>query len=385
MKRKLRMGMIGGGKEAFIGSIHRIAANMDGLVELVCGALSSREDVARESGRMLFLPEDRIYSSYEEMIEKESGLPEGERMDFVAIVTPNFAHFGPAAMALQKGFDVVIEKPITFSLEEAKKLKEILDSTDRILCLTHTYTGYPMVKQARELVKKGTIGKIRKIYVHYLQGWLSEFSEKENNRQAAWRTDPTKSGISGVMGDIGTHAFNLAEYISGLQVKQMCADLNIVVEGRQLDDDGSVLLRFDNGATGVLSATQIAAGEENNLGIKIFGEKGGLEWYQQEPNTLVVRWLHKPAEILRAGNGYNDAIAKHNTRTPGGHPEGYLEAFGNIYRNFALTLQAKLNQETVDDNLIEFTSVNEGIRGMAFIENVVKSSATNEKWTDYVI
>jgi predicted dehydrogenase len=385
MKRKLRMGMIGGGKGAFIGAIHRIAANMDGLIELVCGALSSKQDVALESGRMLFLPENRIYATYEEMMEKESSLPEGERMDFVVIVTPNHAHFGPAALALQKGFHVVIDKPITLSLDEAKKLKEILGSTDRILCLTHTYTGYPMVKQARELVKSGTIGKVRKIYVHYLQGWLSELSEKENNQQAAWRTDPARSGKSGVMGDIGTHAFNLAEYISGLQVKQLCADLNIVVEGRQLDDDGSVLLRFDNGATGVLSATQIAAGEENNLAIKIFGEKGGLEWQQQEPNTLLLRWLHKPAEIMRAGSGYNAEIARHNSRTPGGHPEGYLEAFGNIYRNFALTLLAKLNQEPVDHNLVEFPSINEGLRGMAFIENVVKSSATDEKWTDYAI
>lgn len=386
MKRKLRMGMIGGGKDAFIGSIHRIAANMDGLVELVCGALSINEEIAVDSGRSLFLPEGRIYTNYKEMIEKESQLPETERMDFVTIVTPNFAHYPPAIMALDKGFHVVIEKPITVSLEEAKSLKQKLDETGLILCLTHTYTGYPMVKQAKELVASGALGKIRKVYVDYRQGWLSRLSEREaGNAGAAWRTDPKKSGKSGVMGDIGTHAFNLAEYITGLEVTQLCAHLNIVVEGRALDDDGAVFLKFDNGSSGVLTASQIAAGEENNLSIKIYGENGGLEWHQQEPNTLIVKWLEKPMEILRAGTPFVGDLAKANQRTPGGHPEGYLEAFGNIYRNFARTLSARLNNETVDKKLVEFPSINEGIRGMAFIENVVKSSESSEKWTKYTI
>jgi predicted dehydrogenase len=385
MKRKLRMGMVGGGKDAFIGAIHRIAANSDGLIELVCGALSINKDIAVDSGRSLFLPENRIYLTYDEMIEKEAALPENERMDFVTIVTPNFAHFAPAKMALEKGFHVVIEKPITFTLDEAKELKSIVEKTGKILALTHTYTGYPIVKHAKELVKQGAFGKIRKIYVSYHQGWLSKLSEREGNAQAAWRTDPKRSGKAGAIGDIGTHAFNLAEYITGLKVTEVCAALNIVVEGRMLDDDGGVFLKFDNGATGVLTATQIAAGEENNLSIKIYGEEGGLEWHQQEPNTLLVKWLNKPTEVVRAGMGYISPIAKHNSRTPGGHPEGYLEAFGNIYRNFALTLSARLNGETVDTALVEFPSVEEGIRGMAFIDTVVKSNTSNEKWVKFEI
>jgi predicted dehydrogenase len=319
------------------------------------------------------------------MIEKESKLPEGERMDFLTIVTPNFAHYGPAVMALENGFHVVIEKPITFTIEEAKQLKEKVQQTGKILALTHTYTGYPIVKHAKELVKQGALGKIRKVYVSYHQGWLSKLSEREGNAQAAWRTDPKRSGKAGAMGDIGTHAFNLAEYITGLQVTELSAALNIVVEGRALDDDGAVFLKFNNGATGVLTASQITAGEENNLFIKIYGENGGLEWHQQEPNTLLVKWLDKPTEIVRTGLGYVSAIAKQNSRTPGGHPEGYLEAFGNIYRNFALTLSAKMNGETVDSSLIEFPSVEDGIRGMAFIENVVKSNTSNEKWTKFEI
>ena len=379
------MGMVGGGKDAFIGAIHRLSANMDGLIELVSGALSIKPEVAMESGKMLFLPESRTYTTYEEMLEKESQLPDNERMDFVTIVTPNFAHFGPAMMALDKGFNVVIEKPITLNIEEAKQLKQKVEETGLLLCLTHTYTGYPMVKQAKELVKSGALGTIRKVYVEYKQGWLSKLTEREGNQQAAWRTDPKKSGKSGVMGDIGTHAANLAEYITGLQITHVCAALNTVVEGRALDDDGSVLLKLSGGATGVLIASQIAAGEENNLNIKIYGEHGGLEWHQQEPNTLLLKWLDKPAEILRAGSAYLTAIAKSNCRTPGGHPEGYLEAFANIYRSFALTLSAKIEGTGIDTNLYEFPSVNDGIRGMAFIDNVVKSSESNEKWTEHVI
>lgn len=385
MKRKLRMGMIGGGKDAFIGAIHRIAANMDGQIELVCGALSINPEIAKDSGRALFLPEERIYTTYEEMLENESRLPEWERMDFVSIVTPNFAHYAPAVMALEKGFHVVIEKPITLSLQEALSLQQKLQETGLLLCLTHTYTGYPMVKQAREIVGKGFLGRIRKVFVEYRQGWLSRLSEREGNLGAAWRTDPKKGGKSAVMGDIGTHAFNLAEYITGLEVTRLCADLNTVVEGRQSDDDGSVFLKFDNGASGVLMATQVAAGEENNLVIKVYGENGGLEWHQQEPNTLFLKWLDKPAEILRAGSSYLSEIAKNNCRTPGGHPEGYLEAFGNIYRNFALALSARMNGNSIEDHLINFPSIKEGIRGMAFIENVVRSGMSNEKWTDYVI
>ncbi len=388
MNRKLRMGMVGGGKDAFIGAIHRIAANMDGLVELVCGALSINPEIARESGQALFLPEERTYLTFEEMIEKESRLPKDERMDFLTIVTPNFAHFAPAMMALDNGFHVVIEKPIAFTLDEAMQLKQKVEATGLLLLLTHTYSGYPMVKQAKQMIKEGLLGKVRKIYVEYPQGWLSRLSEREGNAQAAWRTDPKKSGKSGSMGDIGTHAAHLAEYISGLKITQICADLNIVVEGRALDDDGNVLLKFDNGANGVLMASQVAAGEENALKIRVYGENGGLEWAQQEPNTLLVKWLDKPAQILRAGGNYSDRLssyATHNCRTPGGHPEGYLEAFGNLYRNFALTLSARIDGTKASDEALDFPSVDDGIRGMAFIDNVVKSSTSNEKWTAFNI
>lgn len=382
------MGMVGGGKDAFIGAIHRIAANMDGLIEIVCGALSINPDVAIESGRMLFLPENRTYTTFQEMMEKESMLPADQRMDFVTIVTPNFAHFGPAMLALEKGFHVVIDKPITFTLEEAKLLKVKVEETGLLLLLTYTYSGYPMVKQAKQIVKNGLLGKIRKIYVEYPQGWLSRLSERAGNPQAAWRTDPAKSGKAGCMGDIGTHAAHLAEYISGLKIMQVCADLNIVVKGRHLDDDGSVLLKFDNGASGVLTASQVAAGEENALKIRVYGENGGLEWSQQEPNTLIVRWIDQPAQILRAGSNYTDRLssfATNNCRTPGGHPEGYLEAFGNLYRNFALTLSARIDGTAPSAEALDFPSVDEGIRGMAFIENVVKSSQSNEKWTTFDI
>ena len=388
MNRKLRMGMVGGGKDAFIGAIHRIAANMDGQIELVCGALSINPEIAEESGKMLFLDPSRTYKTYDEMITKESQLPENVRMDFLTIVTPNFAHFAPAMMALDHGFNVVIEKPITFSLEEAKQLKAKVEETGLLLLLTHTYSGYPMVKQAKQMVKEGVIGKIRKIYVEYPQGWLSKLSEREGNAQAAWRTDPSKSGKSGCMGDIGTHAAHLAEYISGLKITKLCADLNIVVENRMLDDDGNVLLGFDNGANGVLMASQVAAGEENALKIRLYGELGGLEWRQEEPNTLLVKWLNKPTQILRAGAGYGDRLSSyaiHNTRTPGGHPEGFLEAFGNLYRNFALTLSARIHGTEAPKEAFDFPSVDDGVRGMAFIDNVVKSSQSTEKWTHFEV
>ncbi|HTE02219.1 MAG TPA: Gfo/Idh/MocA family oxidoreductase [Mucilaginibacter sp.] len=387
-KRKLRMGMVGGGKDAFIGAIHRIAANMDGLIELVCGALSIHEDVAKESGKMLFLPEDRTYTNYETMITEEAKRPADQRMDFVTIVTPNFAHFAPAMLALENGFNVVVEKPVTFTLDEAKQLKKKVDETGLMLLLTHTYSGYPMVKEAKQIVKSGKLGKIRKIYVEYHQGWLSRLSEREGNAQAAWRTDPKRSGKSGCMGDIGTHAAHLAEYISGLKITQMNASLNTVVEGRMLDDDGAILLRFEQNATGVLTASQVAAGEENALKIRVYGENGGLEWAQMEPNTLTIRWIDKPAETLRAGSNYTDRespYATQNCRTPGGHPEGYLEAFGNLYRNFALTLSAKLNNEEPHKEWLDFPGIDDGIRGMAFIDNVVASSQSDKKWTDYVI
>ena len=388
MNRKLRMGMVGGGKDAFIGAIHRLAANMDGLIEVSCGALSINPEIAIASGEALFLPKERTYLTFEEMIKKEAALPADQRIDFVTIVTPNFAHFAPAMMALDYGFHVVIEKPITFSMDEAKQLKQKLDETGLTLCLTHTYSGYPMVKHAKAMVKEGKLGKIRKVWVEYAQGWLSKLSEREGNAQAAWRTDPKKSGKSSVMGDIGTHAAHLAEYITGAKITDVCAELNTMVEGRMLDDDGSVMLKFDNGAKGVLMASQVAAGEENNLKIRIYGEKGGIEWMQHEPNTLHVKWLDQPAQVLRAGGNYGahlSSTAIQSCRTPGGHPEGYLEAFANIYRNFALTLGCKIDGTTPTAEILDFPGIEDGLRGMAFIDNVVASSQSDQKWTPYVI
>ncbi len=388
MNRKLRMGMVGGGKDAFIGAIHRHAAFMDGLIELSCGALSINPEIAKDSAKSLFIPEDRTYLTFDEMITKEASLPADKRMDFVTIVTPNFAHFAPAMMALDNGFHVVIEKPITFTIDEARQLKKKQEETGLIVCLTHTYSGYPMVKQARQMVKEGAFGKIRKVWVEYPQGWLSKLSEREGNAQAVWRTDPKKSGKSGCMGDIGTHAAHLAEYISGLKISKICADLNVMVDGRALDDDGNVLLKFDNGAAGVLMASQVAAGEENALKIRVYGEKGGLEWAQQEPNTLLVKWLDQPTQIYRAGGNYGDRLSSFavlNTRTPGGHPEGYLEAFGNIYRNFSRTLSARIDGSQATPEMLDFPTVEDGIRGMAFIDNVVLSSTTDVKWTDHIV
>jgi len=382
MDRKLRMGMIGGGEGAFIGEIHRIAARMDGQIELVCGAFSSNPAKSKRSGESLYLPFDRIYDTYQDMIEKESSLSEAERMDFVSIVTPNHVHFDPAKQALEHGFHVVMDKPITFDLNEARKLKQTVDDTNLILCLTHTYTGYPMVKEARQLILNGALGDIRKIYVEYPQGWLSTLLEATGNKQADWKTDPDKSGMAGCMGDIGTHAANLAEYITGLEITKLCADINTVVEGRKLDDDGSVLLKFNNGATGVLFASQVAAGEANNINVRVYGETGGIEWKQEEANKLQVKWQDKPAEIRRTGNdkNYLSGMALHNTRLPAGHPEGYLEAFANLYRNFALMVKARIEDKQPKQEWLDFPGVYEGIRGMLFIEKVIESGNSDKKW-----
>jgi len=384
MDRKLRMGMVGGGAGAFIGAVHRIAAIMDNQIELVCGCFSSQPENSAATGKACFLPDDRVYMSYREMFEKEAKLPEGIRMDFVVIVTPNHLHFDPAFQALDHGFHVVLDKPVTYSLDEALQLKKKLAETGLILALTHTYSGYPAVKEARFRVSRGDLGKIRRIYVEYPQGWLSSKAEDGNNKQAEWRTDPKRSGKAGCMGDIGTHAHHLAEYITGLRTTEVCADLNTFVPGRLLDDDGAVLLRFENGAQGVLMASQIAVGEENALKIRVYGEKGGLEWAQQEPNTLWMKWTDRPTEMFRVGAGHMGSQAQFNTRTPGGHPEGYLEAFANIYRNFALTLRARMNGEVPTPEMLDFPGIEDGIRGMKFIEAVVKSGYDDSvKWIPF--
>lgn len=383
MARKIRMGMVGGGRGAFIGGVHRIAAAIDGQIELVCGAFSSNPEKSRLSGADLYLPEDRVYGSYAEMIEREKQLPEGERMDFISIVTPNHVHFGPAKMALENGFHVVCDKPITFNMEEAQELERLVEESGLIFALTHNYTGYPMVKHARQMIANGALGKIRKVLVEYPQGWLATKVEASGQKQADWRTDPSRSGAAGAMGDIGTHAENLAEYITGLKIQSLCADLHTFVEGRKLDDDGSVLLRFDNGAKGILFASQVCVGEENNLNIRVYGEKGGIQWFQQEPNTLYAKWLDKPTQILRTGVGDLSPEANAHTRTPGGHPEGYLEAFANIYRNFAKCVQARIDGVEVDPIYRDFPSASDGVRGMRFIERVVESSHQGAVWLDF--
>ena len=382
MSRKLRMGMVGGGQGSFIGGVHRMAAALDGHIELVSGAFSSTPEKSRESGRALYVPDDRIYADFEEMIEREKALPEDQRMDFVSIVTPNYMHFPPAKLALENGFHVVSDKPATFTLEEAKELRSLVESTGLLYALTHNYTGYPMVKEAKHLVSSGKLGQIRKVVVEYPQGWLASLIEESGSKQASWRTDPDKAGISNCMGDIGTHAENLAEYITGLQITELCADLTAFGKGRELDTDGNVLLHFDNGAKGILHASQISVGEENALKIYVYGEKAGLEWHQMNPNTLLIKWPDRPVEVYRTGadHGYLSDRAMHNTRLPAGHPEGYVEAFANVYRNFALTLQARLEDREPGEFDTDFPTIEDGVRGMAFIKNVVASSKEDKKW-----
>ena len=383
MKRKIRMGMVGGGPGSFIGAVHRMAANLDGQIELVCGCFSSSPAKSLETGRSLYLPEDRIYGSYQEMMEREAVLPEGERMDFVSIVTPNDMHFAPALLALEKGFDVAMDKPMTYTLDEAKQLRDKVKESGRLLLLTHTYTGYPMVKEARERVRRGDLGKIRLVYVEYPQGWLYNDCSA-TNKQAAWRVDPKRSGKAGCMGDIGTHAFNLAEYITGLRTEALCGELHTFVPDRLLDDDGAALLRYEGGARGVLMASQVAVGQENSLRIRVYGEKGGLEWCQEEPNTLLMRWPDRQPEVIRTGGAGLSAWATANTRTPAGHPEGYLEAFANLYRHFAAALQARLAGEEPTPTDLDFPSVEEGVRGMQFIETIVSTKNSDQKWVSII-
>jgi predicted dehydrogenase len=381
MKRKIRMGMIGGGRGAFIGAVHRTAAALDGQIELVCGAFSADPIVSKLSGADFFLAPERCYGTYEEMIGTEATLPENERMDLVAIVTPNHLHFDPAMMALDHGFHVICDKPVCLNVKEAKLIQEKVKSTGLLFALTHAYTGYPMVRQAKDMIANGELGVIRRVVVEYAQGWLSTAIENEDQKQASWRTDPERSGAAGSMGDIGTHAQNLAEYISGLQIESICADLHTHIPGRRLDDDGSLLLRMNNGARGLLFASQISAGEENNLRISIYGEKGSLSWEQMEPNTLIARWLDKPTQLYRTGVGTLYPQAEVHTRIPAGHPEGYLEAFANIYRDLAFCIQARLSNETVDPLYTDFPTIDDGVRGMEFIAAVVKSGMQDEvKW-----
>ncbi len=381
--RKLKMGMVGGGPGAFIGDVHFKAASLDGGIDLVAGAFSSDAKKSKQKGAELDLDPSRVYGSYDEMIKKERALPEGTRIDFVSIVTPNHVHFPAAKAFLEGGFHVVCDKPMTLNVAEARELQAIVKKSKKVFALTHNYTGYPMVKLARDLVRKGELGKIRKIVVQYPQGWLSTALEKTDQKQAAWRTDPKRSGAAGCMGDIGTHAENLAEYITGLRITEMCADLHTFVKGRRLDDDGNVLLRFEGGVSGLLHSSQISVGEENGLAIWVYGEKKGIEWHQEHPNYLNIKSQDGPEEIWKRGNGYvaekSPAAARAN-RIPSGHPEAFLEAFANIYRNAGDTIRASILGQKPDPLALDFPNVDDGLRGMLFIETVVRSSASKEKW-----
>lgn len=380
--RRLRMGMVGGGPGAFIGNVHRIAARLDNQIELVCGAFSSTPEKSKAQGEELYLDPARAYGSWEEMMREEAKLPADVRMDFVSIVTPNHMHFPPAYAALEAGFHVISDKPMTLSTEEAKKLVNKVQETGLVFGLTHNYTGYPMVKQARQMVAAGDLGKIRRVLVEYPQGWMAEKLEDTGQKQAAWRSDPKKSGAAGAIGDIGTHAENLASYIIGQEPAQLLSETNRMVEGRVLDDDASVLLRFDGGAKGLLFCTQIAVGEENALKVRVYGEKGGLEWNQMEPNSLRRTYLSEPATIMRTGVGTLTDISQTATRLPAGHPEGFLEAFANIYRGVAQAIRVHSGEDLGDAVRLDFPSVEDGLRGMLFIEKVIESSEKGNVWVD---
>ena len=383
LDRPLKMGMVGGGPGAFIGDVHRRAARLDGGVELVAGAFSADPRKSARKGRELWLTPSRVYRSHEAMIEHELALPDGARIDFVSIVTPNHLHYPIAKAFLSAGIHVVCDKPMTFDVGEARKLKRQVEKSGCVFALTHNYTGYPMVKLARDLVRSGELGRVRKIVAQYPQGWLATPLERTGMKQAAWRTDPKRSGAAGCIGDIGTHAENLAEYVTGLRITELCADLTTFVERRKLDDDGNVLVRFEGGARGVLFASQISIGEENGLAIWVYGDRKGLEWHQEEPNTLRVKSLDGPLEVWSRGGGYvqkASAAAARATRLPPGHPEAFLEAFANIYVNATDAIRATLVGEQPDQQALDFPTVTDGLRGMLFIETVVKSARAKQKW-----
>ncbi len=372
--QRVRYGMVGGGEGAFIGAVHRMAARLDDAWELVCGAFSSSAEKSRRSGAALGLPAQRCYDNFEQMMAREAALPAAERMQCAVIVTPNRTHLPVARAALANGFHVLSDKPATASLAECRELATSLRAAGLQYGLTHPYTGYPMIREARARIARGELGTVRKVLVEYLQGWLAAPIERDGQKQAAWRTDPAEAGASCCMGDIGVHAFQLAEFVAGLPVEKICADLHTVVAGRQLDDDGAVLLRFAGGASGVLMASQVCTGEENNLRLRIYGDRASIDWHQMEPNSLWLKPIDGPARLLRtgvAGTGESAAAAQ---RTPSGHPEGYIEAFANIYREFAAQLQG----QAVDT----VPGITDALRGMAFVETAVASSAAGNQWRE---
>jgi predicted dehydrogenase len=382
---RIRYSMIGGGPGSFIGAVHRRAAWLDGGFELVGGAFSSDPERSRSTGNELGLAPERVHGRYEDLLHDEVSRDVSERIHAVSIVTPNHMHAAPTMMAMEMGFHVIVDKPLAFSLSEAQEIEAVMRKTGKILALTHTYAGYPMVKEARSRIQAGALGSLRKVYVEYPQGWLSTFLESEGNRQAGWRTDPVRSGAGGSVGDIGTHAAHLAEYVTGLKITEVCAELNTVVKGRKLDDDVAALLHFEQQVTGVLTATQIAAGEENAVKIRVYGEKGGLEWSHSDPNTLLFKPLDGPVQVLRSGMGYLSEAAARATRLPAGHPEGYIEAFSNLYTAFGQAVIAESVGTFSAITDYDFPSIEEGLRGMAFIETMIASSKSSEKWTKLIL
>ena len=384
LNRKLRMALIGGGPGAFIGDVHAKAARMDGKIELVAGVFSRDPAKSQAAGRSYFVDPQRVYRSHEELVEKEKKLPEGDRVDFVAITTPNHLHFPIAKDCLQAGFHVMCEKPMTFNAKEARALRDLVRKSGLVFGLMHNYTGYPMVKLARDMVRQGDLGEIRKIVVQYPQGWLTDPQERSGSKQAGWRTDPGQSGAAGAIGDIGTHAENLSEYLTGLKITELCADIGTFVKGRRLDDDGNCLVHFEKGVKGLLHVSQIANGEENNLAIWIYGSAKSLEWHQEQPNYLFIKDYKGPVQVWRRGNPYigeKSPAAGRASRLPFGHPEGFIEAFANVYMNFADTLGARLNKEKPDPLMLDFPTVDDGLRGMLFIETVLDSASSKKKWT----
>lgn len=376
--KKLKMGMIGGGIGSFIGAIHRNAANLDNCIELVSGSFSSDFNNSLKTGKNLYIDPKRIYKSYDEMFFKESNLDSKDRIDFVSIVTPNHIHFDPALKALENGFPVIIDKPMTYDTEQAELLVKKVNETSLPFAVTHTYTGYPMVKEAKSIISSGKIGKLRKVAVEYPQGWLTSSLEKTDNKQASWRTDPNKSGKAGSMGDIGTHAANMVEYVTSKKIIKLFSKVNTVVEGRLLEDDGNVLISLEDNIEGNLMTSQIASGEENDLKIRAWGDKGGIEWKHSDPNTLLLKLDGQPTQVYRAGvdNSYLSEFALANCRTPSGHPEGFIEAFANIYRNFSYAVN-NFNNSKKNDPKYDYPTVEEGLRGMKFIDAVIESSKSS--------
>lgn len=378
------MGMVGGGRGAFIGQVHRMAANLDGKIELVAGCFSSDPEVSRLSGEDFFLDPSRVYGSYQEMAKAEAALPEGERIDFVSIVVRNNLHFDVAQAFLESGFHVICDKPLAYSLEQALVLRDIVRKTGLVFALTHNYTGYPMVKEARRMVRDGELGRLLKIVAEYPQGYAVGDVEGGGQRQISnWRSDPKVAGVSNAIGDIGTHAHNLVRYVCGVEVDEMCAELTAFIPGRELDDDGNILVRFEGGAKGIIYASQISNGDENALSIRAYGTNASIEWHQEYPNDLVVKYANAPRQVFRRGNDYLGDAAKSNTRTPFAHPEGFIEAFANVYLAAAAAIADRIDGEPAPPGGYDFPTVDDGVAGMAFIETAVRSSASSEKWTRF--